>query len=88
MPLTFYEIFCARWKKERSPGCCLKVSGPRPNFGAQEMISLVITHKWILACFYCLEFSSKYLGHNLCHCLFRKNICASWKKKGLLLGSD
>ena len=24
-------------------------------FGAQEMISLVITHKWILACFYCVK---------------------------------
>ena len=76
-------------KKKGLLGAAGKLVGlSRPNFGAQEMISLVITHKWILACFYCVKFSSKYLGHNLCHCLFTRNICASWKKKGLLLGSD
>ena len=84
MPLTFYEIFCERWKKKGLMGAAGKLVGLGLIFGAQEMISLVITHKWILACFYCVKF----WVINLCHCLFTRNICASWKKKGLLLGSD
>ena len=44
------------WKKKGLMGAAGKLVGLGLIFGAQEMISLVITHKWIMACFYCVKF--------------------------------